>query len=90
MCQFRDACSLAKPASEGRWFAVNQQVEATEQPSGNDSERAIQPLREVGTMTKTQYWSFDDIEDAIREANLRGIDPQQLFGTAEGGAELAI
>ena len=41
-------------------------------------------------MTKTQYWTFDDIEDAIREANLRNIDPQTLFGTAGGGQNLAI
>lgn len=53
-------------------------------------ERSIQPLREVGTLTKTQYWTFDDIEDAIREANIRGIDPQSLFGTATPGANLSI
>jgi hypothetical protein len=41
-------------------------------------------------MTKTQYWTFDDIEEAIREANMRGIDPQSLFGTAVSGRDLAI
>ncbi len=50
----------------------------------------IQPLREVGTMEKTQYWTFDEIEDAIREANQLGIDPQRLFGTSVGGSDLAI
>ena len=45
-------------------------------------EAILQPLREVGTIAKTKSWTFDDIEDAIREANLRGIDPQQLFGTS--------
>ena len=51
---------------------------------------AIQPLREVGTLCKTQYWSFEEIEDAIREANLLGIDPHKLFGTAQGGINLPI
>ena len=43
----------------------------------NDA-KLLQPLREVGTQNKTQYWTFDDIEDAIREANLLGVDPEQL------------
>ena len=47
-----------------------------------EREAILQPLREVGTIAKTKSWTFDDIEDAIREANLRGIDPQQLFGTS--------
>ena len=41
--------------------------------------KLLQPLREVGTINKTQYWTFDDIEDAIREANLLGIAPEQLY-----------
>lgn len=41
--------------------------------------KLLQPLREVGTQKKSQYWTFDDIEDAIREANLLGIDPEQLY-----------
>ena len=44
-----------------------------------NKEKLLQPLREVGTINKTQYWTFDDIEDAIREANLLGIDPEQLY-----------
>ena len=32
--------------------------------------KLLQPLREVGSHKKTQYWTFEDIEDAIREANL--------------------
>lgn len=61
-----------------------------EGPARSRSEATIQPLREVGTSTKSQYWTFDDIEDAIREANLLGIDPQSLFGTAGPGRTLAI
>ena len=45
----------------------------------SNKEKLLQPLREVGTINKTQYWTFDDIEDAIREANLLGIDPEQLY-----------
>ena len=58
--------------------------------SPDTSDELIQPLREVGTLTKTQYWTFDDIEAAIREANLRNIDPQSLFGTAQPGQNLPI
>lgn len=43
--------------------------------------KLLQPLREVGSHKKTQYWTF---EDAIREANLLGIDLEQLYrSTAE-------
>ena len=56
----------------------------------DEQHEAIQPLREVGTLHKTQYWSFEEIEDAIREANLLGIDPHKLFGTATGGVNLPI
>ena len=67
-----------------QWNFVNvinkKQKELREGPS--EKEAILQPLREVGTITKTKSWTFDDIEDAIREANLRGIDPQQLFGTS--------
>lgn len=67
-----------------QWNFVNminkEQKEPREGPS--EKEAILQPLREVGTITKTKSWTFDDIEDAIREANLRGIDPQQLFGTS--------
>ena len=45
----------------------------------SNKEKLLQPLREVGTINKTQYWTFEDIEDAIREANLLGIDPEKLY-----------
>jgi hypothetical protein len=57
-----------------------EQKESREGPL--EREAILQPLREVETIAKTKSWTFDDIEDAIREANLRGIDPQQLFGTS--------
>ena len=41
--------------------------------------KLLQPLREVGSHKKTQYWTFEDIEDAIRKANLLGIDPEKLY-----------
>lgn len=59
-----------------------EQKEPREGPLPLEIEAILQPLREVGTIAKTKSWTFDDIEDAIREANLRGIDPQQLFGTS--------
>jgi len=30
-----------------------------------------------------QYWADEDVEIAIKEANVRGIDPQKLFGTSQ-------
>lgn len=46
------------------------------------SDRLLQPLREVGLLEKTQPWSTDEIHAALREANLRGIAPESLYGTA--------
>ena len=42
-------------------------------------EAALQPLREVGTMEKTQFWDISDIMEALRIANRRGIPIQRLF-----------
>ncbi len=64
--------------------------ETPDTAEGAGSQEAIQALREVGTTKKTQYWSFEEIEAAIREANLLGIDPQKLFGTSTAGEDLAI
>ena len=33
----------------------------------------LQPLREVGTMEKTQFWDIDEVMEALRIANRRGI-----------------
>ena len=52
----------------------------------SNKEKLLQPLREVGTINKTQYWTFDDIEDAIREANLLGIDPELLYRSPVGSS----
>ena len=52
----------------------------------SNKEKLLQPLREVGTINKTQYWTFDDIEDDIREANLLGIDPDQLYRLPAGNS----
>ena len=68
---------------------INRAQSPTDVPRDEPNE-TIQPLREVGTLHKTQYWSFEEIEDAIREANLLGIDPHKLFGTAQGGINLPI
>ena len=45
----------------------------------SNKEKLLKPLREVGTINKTQYWTFDDIEDAIKKTNLLNIDPEQLY-----------
>jgi hypothetical protein len=42
----------------------------------------LQPLREVGSLEKTQYWDRDDIIVALRAANLRGIELERLFDRA--------
>ncbi len=39
----------------------------------------LQPLREVGSDTKTQHWDFEDIQRALRAANSRGIQIESLF-----------
>ena len=52
----------------------------------SNKEKLLQPLREVGTINKTQYWTFDDIEDAIRESNLLGMDREQLFRSPAGSS----
>jgi hypothetical protein len=43
-------------------------------------ETALQPLREVGTQEKTQFWDIDDVMEALRIANRRGIDLNGLYG----------
>ena len=42
----------------------------------------LQPLREIGTEDKSQYWDFDDITRALREARRLGIAPERLFQRA--------
>lgn len=46
------------------------------------SKKTLQPLREIGLMHKTQSWSEEDIHAALLEANLKGISPESLYGTA--------
>lgn len=48
-------------------------------PSATNPDR-LQPLREVGSLEKTQYWDREDILEALRIANLRGIPIQSLRG----------
>jgi hypothetical protein len=43
-------------------------------PTGSD----LQPLREVGTMEKTQFWDIDDVMEALRIANRKGICIKKL------------
>lgn len=45
---------------------------------------SLQPLREVGTEDKSQYWDFEDIALALREARRLGIAPERLFQRATG------
>lgn len=49
-------------------------------PQPTDSE--LQPLREVGTMEKTQFWDIDDVMAALRIANRRGIPINTLRAMA--------
>ena len=41
-------------------------------------ETALPPLREVGNNAKTQFWDMEDVMQALRVANRRGIPLQQL------------
>lgn len=45
-------------------------------------EDELQPLREVGSLEKTQYWDREDIMNALRVANLRGIRVESLYDFA--------
>jgi hypothetical protein len=51
-------------------------------PDGFTESPALQPLREVGTEDKSQYWDFEDITLALREARRLGIAPERLFQRA--------
>lgn len=48
------------------------------QPEGPASIDRLQPLREVGSMDKTQFWDMDEIMEALRIANRRGISLSKL------------
>ena len=52
-------------------------------------EAALQPLREVGTMEKTQFWDISDIMEALRVANRQGIPVQRLFHNGNAGLRRA-
>lgn len=39
---------------------------------------ALQPLREVGTMEKTQFWDIHEVMEALRVANRHGIPLNKL------------
>jgi hypothetical protein len=41
----------------------------------------LQPLREIGTMEKTQFWDIDDVMEALRVANRKGIPLEKLRRT---------
>lgn len=62
-------------------------TEKQPQPS-QESGSVLQPLREIGTLNKTQFWDLDEIYQALREANRLGIAPERLFQTV-AGPELA-
>ena len=38
----------------------------------------LQPLREIGTMEKTQFWDIHEVMDALRVANRHGIPLNRL------------
>lgn len=40
---------------------------------------ALQPLREVGRAEKTQFWDMEDVMEALRVANRRGIPVKALY-----------
>ena len=42
-----------------------------------------QTSKDTVAIENDQYWADEDVEIAIKEANVRGIDPQKLFGTSQ-------
>jgi hypothetical protein len=46
----------------------------------------LQPLREVGSLDKTQFWDLDEIYTALREANRLGIAPERFYKQRKRGA----
>jgi|688.fasta_scaffold2887714_1 hypothetical protein len=55
----------------------------TTQPEGPVTSDILQPLREVGSMDKTQFWDMEDVMEALRIANRRGLSLKDLRkGTA--------
>ena len=42
----------------------------------------LQPLREIGTMDKTQFWDIHEVMEALRLANRHGIPLSGLRNTA--------
>ena len=49
-------------------------------PMTPPEETALQPLREVGTEDKSQFWDMEDVMQALRVANRRGIPLTDLNG----------
>ena len=49
---------------------------------------ALQPLREVGTHEKTQVWDMEEVMQALRIANRRGIPLKALYGHPGSGETL--
>lgn len=47
-------------------------------------DHALQPLREVGRAEKTQFWDMEDVMQALRVANRRGIPISELFNHPDG------
>jgi hypothetical protein len=45
-------------------------------------EARLQPLREIGTREKTQFWDLDEIYDALRTARRMSLAPETLFSSA--------
>jgi hypothetical protein len=58
--------------------------QADSQAGGISECPTLQPLREIGTEAKSQYWDFEDIACALREARRLGIAPERLFQRATG------
>jgi hypothetical protein len=44
----------------------------------------LQPLREVGSMEKTQFWDIHEVMEALRIANRHGIPLHKLCAHMSG------
>lgn len=72
--------SCRKRKNQPPWVSLMMTITKMTPPEST----ALQPLREVGAEEKTQFWDMEDVMQALRVANRRGIPIKDLFGHPDG------
>ena len=57
------------------------------QEMAQQDREGLRPLREIGTLEKTQFWDMDEVMLALRIANRRGVNIRSLSGQDEVGLQ---